>query len=204
MARHSLVRNQRIDLFVESFARSSNGKSPTLMLFVGQKHRFLQLLRHDWYTTLPEYMTEEFTDSFEIKFTTDIGELLKLIAEHQCSYVTIIVWDLVSFLLSGEQFGFRTVHYMDQTIYSLFSILSTSSNVIFGESSLDACLQDSNSSIDLLRGLTFPATTYSVKMAKSVRTGSTIEEPGLTGIAIKGSEKDKLNVGDVVKRWFVI
>ena len=228
------VTEQNLRKLIESIAENRQKKpgnaddentGTVTLLFLGNKRQFYDLLPTNWLLTLPESMTEDFTDNFHIHFISTIKELqLKLydlqqqyqpcssdlgnLAEGTCSSF-LIIWGLVTYLQETKYAFFNpiyTVQSMDNLFYTMFSLLNVNAHVIFGESLLDVRdSEDKRLLLNLLPGPVEPGAAPAPRAPIRSNSGSAAGaeiEPGLTGNVVRGSSKGRIRVSEVLDRWF--
>jgi hypothetical protein len=229
------VTERNLRKFIESIADNrqkkpensdDNDTGIVTLLFLGNKRQFYDLLPTNWLSTLPDSMTEEFTDNFHIYFISTIKELqvklydlqqrhqpcssdLSNFSERTCSSF-LIIWGLVTYLEETKYAFFNpiyTVQSIDNILYAMFSLLNVNAHVIFGESLLNVRdPEDKRLLLNLLPGPVepgaAPAPRASIRCNSDSAAGAE-SEPGLTGNAVRGSSKDRIRVSEVLDRWFL-
>lgn len=228
------VTERNLQKLIESIANSRQKETnnsnhdntgTVTLLFLGNKRQFYDLLPKNWLLTLPDSMTEEFTDNFFIHFISSIKELQVQFYDLQqqqqlknsnyddstdrnCTNF-LIIWGLVTYLEETKYAFFNpiyTVQSINQILYTIFSLLDENTRVIFGESSIN--VRDPDDERLLLK--LFPGPIESSGESAGRKTNrhnmglaAEVEfDLRLTQNAVKGSDKNMIRVSEVLDRWF--
>lgn len=193
-----------LNLLIENLAKLSK---PVTLFFMGSRTEFLAELPPDWYSNLPETMTEVFTDSVELVFSNSVPDLVaRLYSDKSAKEDTKIIWGLVSYVRnSARYYGSATnnVHKMSNILYMVTDcVLGNEKYFIFGDS-LEV-VGHSELTLDLLPVPVAPAASSPI-VRRGKKSGSLLDtEPGVSGTPIRGSTENPLTVEEVLEKWFTV